>query len=314
MQEDEQTRSVMVKFTLRHRIISALQDVDIRGIRKIAYFLPKILIPKPKSSVIIKTLYGFKLRIDPVYDDGVEESIYYTGTYEKGTLYVIKKILNKGDLFIDVGANIGLMSIYASSLVSDTGRVVAFEPNPATMGILKSNIELNSISNIETSDYAIGNTEQASKIYERKDLNRGCASLIKTENEAVIYDIHIIPLSQYFITKERIGLIKIDIEGYELAALEGAKEILTGDTPPKLIVECSEMRENTHGFNTDDLYEFLIGLKQYRLFKSKSGKGKVSKLLEILKLSDMPQHDNIYCFTNNHLEAIPGNIFINERN
>lgn len=299
----------MIKFTLRHRFISSLQDIDIRGIRKIAYYLPKILIPKPKNSLIIKTLYGFKLKIDPIYDNGVEESIYYTGTYEKGTLHVLKKILNKGDLFIDVGANIGLMSIYASSLVSDTGRVVAFEPNPTTMEILKSNIEMNDIANIETSDYAIGNSEQASKIYERRDLNRGCASLIETENEAEIYDIQIIPLSNYFATQECIALIKIDIEGYELEALEGAKDILLGKAPPKLIVECSEMRENTHGFRTDDLYKFLIGLKQYRLFKSKSGKGKVSRLMEILKQSEMPQHDNIYCFTNHHLEAIPGIIF-----
>jgi len=300
----------MINFALRHKCISAIQDVDIRGIRKIAYYLPRILIPKPKSPLIIKTLYGFKLKIDPVYDDGVEESIYYTGTYEKGTLSVIKKILNKGDVFIDVGANIGLMSIFASSLVSDTGKIIAFEPNPTTMRILKSNIELNGLSNIETSDYAIGNTQQASKIYERKDLNRGCASLIETEKEAEVYDIQIIPLSIFFKSQQRIDLIKIDIEGYELEALEGAMDVLLGKDPPKLIVECSELRKNTHGYTTDDLYDFFKGLNRYRLFKSKKGKGRVSRLVEILKPSELPEHDNIYCFTSYHLENISHKIFI----
>ncbi len=299
----------MINYTLRHRFISSLQDVDIRGIRKIAHFLPGLLIPKPKNPLVIKTLHGFGLNIDPVQNEGVESSIYYTGTYEKGTLHVIKNILNKGDLFIDVGANIGLMSIFASSLVSETGRIIAFEPNPATMQIFRSNITLNAVSNIETSDFAIGNSDQDSKIYERKDQNRGCASLIKTDSEAEIYDIRVIPLPDYFEVPEKIDLIKIDIEGYELEALEGAREILVGNDPPKLIVESSEMRENTYGFKTDDLFTFLMGLDRYRLFKSRSGKGKVSRLVEILKQSEMPRHDNIYCFTNEHLEHIPGNLF-----
>lgn len=302
----------MKNFTLRHKFISSLQDIDVRGIRKISHLLPRLLIPQPKGALTIKTLYGFMLNIDPIYDDGVEESIYYTGTYEKGTLYIIQHILNIGDVFIDVGANIGLMSIFASSLVSDTGRIIAFEPNPTTMGLLEGNIKLNSISNIETSVYAIGNSEQASKIFERRDLNRGCASLIETDNDAEIYDIKIIPLSKLFHSNERINLIKIDIEGYELEALKGAGEILSGNNPPMLIVECSELRENTHGFKSDDLYNFLIGLDHYRLFKSKSGKGRVSRLCEILNQSEMPQHDNIYCFTKHHLKAIPGKIFINQ--
>ncbi len=119
-----------------------------------------------------------------------------------------------------------------------------------------------------------------------------------------------IPLSNFFNSNERINLIKIDIEGYELEALKGAEEILSSNNPPMLIVECSELRENTHGFKTSDLYDFLAGLKQYRLFKSKSGKGRVSRLGEIINQSEMPQHDNIYCFTNNHLKKIPGKIFM----
>ena len=247
--------------------------------------------------------------IDPVKDDGVEKTIYYTGTYEKGTLFVIKNLLREGDTFVDVGANIGLMSIFASSIVKASGKIVAFEPNPITFKILKSNIALNNLSNIETSDYAIGAKTNGAKIYDRWDLNRGSASLIKPENVSESYDIRVITLSNYFKVKQCIHLIKIDIEGYELEALKGAKDILDGESPPMLIVECSESRKNTYGLNTDDLYEFLKSNTQYRLFKSRGGKEKISKLVEIKSRSELSQHDNIYCFINQHIQQIPGKVF-----
>ena len=146
----------MKKYTLRHSLISFMQDIDIKGIRRIAHYLPELLLPKPVGPLILKTRYGFYLMIDPVKDNGVERSIYYTGTYEKGTLFIIGNILSEGDTFVDVGANIRLMSLFATSIVKDTGKIIAFEPNPETMRILKSNIELNNASNIETSYYALG--------------------------------------------------------------------------------------------------------------------------------------------------------------
>ena len=102
------------------------------------------MIGRPKNKMIIKTIYGFKLHIDPIYDNGVEKSIYYTGTYEAGTLFIFSKLLEKGDLFIDVGANIGLMSIYAAMKVGESGNVHAFEPDPETFKILFEVIKITS--------------------------------------------------------------------------------------------------------------------------------------------------------------------------
>lgn len=299
----------MKKYTLRHSLISFMQDIDIKGIRRIAYYLPELLLPKPVGPLILKTRYGFYLMIDPVKDNGVERSIYNTGTYEKGTLFVIGNILREGDIFVDVGANIGLMSLFATSIVKDTGKIIAFEPHPETMRILKSNIELNNASNIETSYYALGKEEKEAKVYDRWDYNRGSATLIKPEIETDSYDVHVIPLVNYFKKDPTIRLIKIDVEGYELEALMGAGNILAGKVPPMLIVECSEMRENTSKEGSVELYEFLKGVNQYRLFKSSKGKGKISRLVEINNRSELPVHDNIYCFTNEHIGQIPEKIF-----
>ena len=286
-----------------------MQDIDIKGIRRIAHYLPELLLPKPVGPLILKTRYDFYLMIDPVKDNGVERSIYNTGTYEKGTLFVIGNILREGDIFVDVGANIGLMSLFATSIVKDTGKIIAFEPNPETLRILKSNIELNNASNIETSYYALGKEEKEAKVYDRWDYNRGSATLIKPEIETDSYDVHVIPLVNYFKKDPTIRLIKIDVEGYELEALMGTGNILAGKEPPMLIVECSEMRDNTSKEGLVELYEFLKGVNQYRLFKSLKGKGKISRLVEINNRSGLPLHDNIYCFTNEHIGQLPEKIF-----
>ena len=274
-----------------------------------AYLLPKYLLPKPKETVILDTLYGFQMIIDPVKDNGVERSIYYTGTYEKGTLYILKNILKEGDVFVDVGANIGLMSILASQVVSNSGKVFAFEPNPNTLEILKKNIELNEVSNIEASSYAIGSKIESSKIYDRWNANRGSASLIKPDYETTSYDINVIRLTDYFETRgEKITAIKLDIEGYELEALKGALEILK-KMSPMLIIECSDVRENLGGADKNALFDFILNANDYNIYKLKGSKARKSKLIQVTQKHEMPEHDNIFCFTKEHLKHLPKRIF-----
>ncbi|HIA37207.1 MAG TPA: FkbM family methyltransferase [Flavobacteriales bacterium] len=300
----------MKHFTIRHKIISFVQDIDIRGIRKIAYYLPKILIPKPSVKLTIKTQYGFCMEIDPVKDMGLERSIYYTGTYEKGTLYIMEYLLEEGNIFVDVGANIGLMSIFASYIVKGTGKVFAFEPNPNTLEILKRNIELNGISNIETSNKAIGNTSGTSKLYDHWDSSRGSASLHEPNYSTDSYPVNVISLRDHFGNNgQQIHLIKMDIEGYELEALNGAKELIASSAAPMLIIECSDIGENSSGSNKKNLFDLIKNSNSYKIFKLNGGAGRVSKLLEIISEAEMPDNDNIFCFTEKHIERIPNKLF-----
>jgi len=93
-----------------------------------------------------------KLKIDlERYSDF---STFYEVFVEKLYTNLISKI-NKGDIVIDAGANIGLFSIIASILVGKTGKVIAIEPEPENMKILKRNIELNNLDNIIVVDKAL---------------------------------------------------------------------------------------------------------------------------------------------------------------
>ncbi len=301
---------MVMGYIARHRLINLIYDSNIKGSSTINRLIIEHFTPKPKHSLIIKTIYGFRLKIDPAKDNGVENSIYIKGTYEKGTLDIIGKILKKGDVFIDIGANIGLMSIFSSYKVGENGQVISFEPNPETRKILEENIVLNSINNIKIEPYALSNTKRESKIYDNFDVNRGASSLIKPSTVTQSYDVIEIPFSEYFGNDSKIDLIKIDVEGYELKVLEGAKEFLINcKNPPILIIEFSLLRENSFGNELFLLATFIKNINGYRLFKSMLGKERISKLVEIEDEKDLPRHDNVYCFTNQHLEKIDKRLF-----
>ena len=294
----------------KRKIVSSIRDWNIKGSGKLSYFIAKFILPKPLGKTVIDTIYNFQLNVDPIVDNGVERALYYYGTYEKGTLDIIGKILKKGDVFVDVGANIGLMSIYAALIVGREGNVFAFEPNPNTKDLLIENMSLNKIKNIKVEGLALSSETKKSKIYDRWDVNRGGASLIKPSNPTQSYDIQETTFSEYFNSNQDIKLIKIDVEGFELEVLKGAKAfILNTKTPPILIVEFSSMRVNTFGKNTEPLYDFLKDLNHYRIFQSVRGKERTSKLIEIKDKKDLPKHDNIYCFTNEHLDELPKVLF-----
>lgn len=292
------------------KVFSGIRDLNVKGSGRLSFFLARVFLGKPKKALKVRTIYDFKLNIDPVTDSGVERSIYYYGTYEKGTLAMINSILCEGDVFVDIGANIGLMSILASRKVGQYGKVFSFEPNPNTNNILQSNIALNGCKNIHVEEFALSHETKKSKIYDRWDVNRGGASLIKPEHPTDSYEIEEIQFSDYFSPKQILKLVKIDVEGYELNVLMGARTfILESPTPPSLIVEFSSARNNTFGPDTSPLLAFLHELKVYRFFKASAGKEKISKLIEITNKNDLPNHDNVFCFTVEHLNQLPKGLF-----
>ncbi len=282
-------------FPFRHRLISSVRDIDVKGFRKLSILLPKWLLSDPKTteSYILKTNHDFLLRINPSIDTGVELSLHETGTYEKGILCFLQSNLKKGDCFIDVGANIGLMSIFASKCVGNEGQVVAFEAHPKTAELLKENIELNQLMNIQVCQYALGSEEGKTKIYDNWQINRGGASLIVKTEDSVAFDIEIHRLDSVLSTHFHPKMIKIDVEGFELEVLKGACETIKKFLPI-LIVEFSEMRENVHDSGAQ-LLEIIKSLGNYRFYKLKGGKERKSKLIEIKSNDELPQHDNVIC-------------------
>ncbi len=293
---------------LAHKAKFFLRDKSFFRGKGVILKLSEKIIGQPSHKMIIKTLYGFKMMIDPVNDNGVERAIYYTGTYEAGTLHVFDHLLKPGDVFFDIGSNIGLMAIFAAKKTGDTGVVHSFEPEPETFKILQQNCSLNHLRNIQLNNIALGSEEREGIIYPNMDINRGASSLVRQDNSAG-KTVWISTLDQY-LEKNKvhpIKLMKIDIEGYELEMLKGAAHLLRSTAAPILCVEYSEVV--VHSGVVQDLYDFIISINQYRIFKLMKSKEDVGKLQEVFTKQEMPVHDNVFCFLPQHLSVVDPAIF-----
>ncbi|MDX1652450.1 MAG: FkbM family methyltransferase [Brumimicrobium sp.] len=290
---ENESERIQFDFRFRHKIIQVLTRIDLKGFRKLAHLAPKYLIPKPKSSGIIVLPNGIKLFIDPVKDKGIEEVLYYTGTYEAGTLSFMNKYLKKGDTFVDVGANIGIMSLAGSKIVGPEGKVISFEPHPLTADILRSNIALNKVENVKIFEDALGSQNGNAVIFDRWADNRGGASLVMGKEQEG-RKIQMRTLSET-IGAGKVDMIKIDVEGFELEVLKGSISVLKRDQPPILIVEFTENSEH-ESLSRKQLYDWLQSVNnKYRFFKLKGTKNRPSVLIEVLSLKDLPSHDNLFC-------------------
>ena len=91
------------------------------------------------------SLDGFSLYVIP--DDYIGRSILESGSCEPHVSSVIRNQLKKGDVFLDLGANIGYHTIFAAKLVGQSGKVIAVEPNPQNLQLIYASLLENKITN-----------------------------------------------------------------------------------------------------------------------------------------------------------------------
>jgi FkbM family methyltransferase len=229
--------------------------------------------------------------------------VYYSGTYEKGTLHVLGLLLQPGSVMIDAGANIGLMSLYAATKVGKQGKVFAFEPFPQIFDRLLANIQLNSLSQIQAFSIALGYKAGEGELFPNTQHNPGASSLIQTIHGGDGVKVPIRLLDEIVGDDQPVDVLKIDVEGFELEVLRGAQSLLKRKLAPALIVECSALREN-YGYTTDELFNFITTINRYQIYTLKKGKGSVSALEEVKRSEDLPDHDNLFCLLPYHLKTV----------
>lgn len=296
---------------LAFNIYNVITHCKFRGSGRLGRFIRDTLLPTPNGPTICHIKYGFNIIVDPVIDKGVERQIYFRSIYEEGTIALMKEILKDGDTFIDVGSNIGLMSLAASQFVGENGTVYAFEPHPDTFSILQANLLLNSSTNIMHYNIALGMRNGKARIYSNMYFNRGSASLIKNmQNEQEGKEVAIMSLDDFIIEKgiKNIRMLKVDVEGWELEVFKGASQLLSGENAPIVCFEYSKGHALQNG-QLSDLYKFIQSVNDYKLYKLEKGKEIPSKLMRITCTEDLPEHDNLFCFPSEQLENIQRNIF-----
>ena len=148
---------------------------------------------------------------------------------------LIRTVLFPGAVAVDVGANIGIYSRFFSGCVGPTGVVHAFEPSPENFRRLRS--ATGKLPNVCLSRAAVGERSGRSQLYLSKKLNVDHRAYLPEGGSRDTVPIDVIALDDYFRPGDRVDLIKLDVQGYELHALRGASRVLHDNPAAKLILE-----------------------------------------------------------------------------
>lgn len=209
--------------------------------------LKRFTTPK-KGMGTVKTVWNELIEID--FAETIGTSIARYGLYDLAVSETLTRLLKKGDRYIDIGANIGYTTKLGAYLVGSTGEVTAFEPNPKLLNRLKNNIALSSNKNIITlHELALSNYKGEGELVLPKsfEYNEGVAYVSEgnSSSNANSIKIRLEMLDNIFNANVKIDVLKIDVEGHELKALQGAQNLLNNQSIHTILFEDHQQYPNS---------------------------------------------------------------------
>ncbi len=220
------------------------------------------------SEPVIRTLRN-GLRMSLNRRDLVQRRIYFFGAYEPIELSLFLDFIDPGATVIDAGANVGFHSLMLGAQVGLGGRVVSFEPVPTTYAALVANVELNALSQVEPVHAALWNSRDDIQLgLQEKDRdNVGGYSFAVTDASSPAMVSVGIPLDEFIAERgiERVDAVKMDIEGAEWFALEGARRTIERDLPVFLLEVCRSTCALA-GYDVNRLWSEFFELLGYRAY------------------------------------------------
>ena len=150
------------------------------------------------------------------------------GEWSEGENIIMSQFIKKGDIVIDVGANIGTTVLSLSKHVGQTGKVLAFEPQSNIAQCLNTNLTLNDITNVIIDNAAISKKYGWAKINEKEFKENGRYGEAGISKDGTT-KIRTTTLDE--IEVDNCSLVKIDIEGHEWDAIQGGKKFLKKHRP-----------------------------------------------------------------------------------
>ncbi|WP_194291697.1 FkbM family methyltransferase [Rhizobium sp. ICMP 5592] len=185
-------------------------------------------IPEMPKGVVQKNNGRFEIFANA--NDPVIGSPALVGSYEPEVASVIESLLKPGDTFLDVGANIGYFSLLGALLVGREGHVYAVEPNDLNVKLLESSRKANNFENISVMQ--VGASPNIETLFLNSLAGNGETGRLGEFDLFATRTVAGIPLDLLLSgRKKAVSLIKIDVEGFEYRALQGAETILSTDKP-----------------------------------------------------------------------------------
>jgi FkbM family methyltransferase len=224
--------------------------------------------------------HGFSIRF---YPSALSAEYWTNGNSRQEEENLVRKCLNLGDTYIDIGANIGVLTLAAACQVGERGQIYAIEAHPRIFRYLLENVRLNGFRQVITLNVAVGD--------HNNDVVFFCDRRQDDRNAVISDGSMCVPLARLDdllrSQVKRIHLLKIDVEGYEKQVLIGAQEHL--QVTDAVFFESSQKQYNSFGYGCAEVFDILERAR-FTLYKpdvrsctlSKLQRGYVSEFTENL--------------------------------
>jgi FkbM family methyltransferase len=200
---------------------------------------------------LYQTRFGDRFWLTP--SSYVDRCIIERGEFEERSTQVVNRLVEPGDVVLDVGANIGYYTVLMSRLVGAAGRVICFEPTQHFRTVLERNVLENNCRNVEILPFGLSDARRELEIF----IGESSASLHTPgergdRRERIALET-LDGISDRF---ERIDFIKIDVDGHEPAFLKGAWKTIDKHSP-LILLEVSHAHYLEAGVTAWDFYDEL---------------------------------------------------------
>ncbi|MDQ3813519.1 MAG: FkbM family methyltransferase [Armatimonadota bacterium] len=206
---------------------------------------------------VLLELENFKIYVSPE-NSLVGKSILEKRHYEAHVTAMIQQILKPGMTFVDVGANIGYLSLVAAHAVGERGKVICFEPDQYNCSLLHMSVEVNGWHHVEIYPFAVSNKNTV-LVY---DSTYGSGTTSDFEADFKPSPSHrlvrALILDEVLQGEDKVHLLKLDIDGAEGRALQGARGIIRQYRPVILSEFCPQLLQDISKISGQDYLQAII--------------------------------------------------------
>ncbi|WP_051328301.1 FkbM family methyltransferase [Desulfatirhabdium butyrativorans] len=202
----------------------------------------------------------------------IDPSMYFIGAYcrdifEPEVLAFLRDRLLPGQTAVDVGANVGYISLYMAKRVGPKGRVIAFEPNPYAFGLLERNRRINGFDHLDIHPAGLGASDMDTafhcglpgmEVYSSlADIGHPDADVKRFET----IDVHLFRADDWMKAAgiDHIHVLKLDVEGAELSVLQGFSDMLEARRIDWILIELSHELSGQFHYRASDILRLLRG-------------------------------------------------------
>lgn len=233
------------------------------------HWLARALIQSTDARIPVPLQVANNFTLTVPWGHDICAELHESGDHEPETRFVFEALLRPGQIVMDIGAHVGVFTLVGARAIGTTGHVHSFEPDPRTACWLRANVDRNQLTNVTVNVVAVSDNTGMATFHVGSDAAVSSLRIPRIDlYRSRPIRVSLITLANYVVEHRIpcIDVIKIDVEGGELAALRSIDDILKSPSRPTLIVEFAPERQVAFGSSVSTLATYLRE-SGYQLFR-----------------------------------------------